>query len=335
MGKTLLFSKPLTCHFSRIPDDFALIANETETISRFKKSAKKEITNNLKKEIKKYNDVDVTIVAGRLAENFCFEKGLFNLGYPPIILLDVEWHWRYRNKISSVLRSIINKSFHNIVARGSTSIATFCEAEIETYSLAYKIPKNKFFWLPYCSDLDVLRKDKNAKDYIFSGGLQDRDYKILFEAIKKTGIPFHIAAPKEYFLNMEVPENVTLLGLLPKEKYYKEMSDAKAVVFSLDTTSENCSLRYPGVVSYVSAMRMGKCVIINDTVGAASYISSGEHGILTIPNDLNSLREAILEVWEDKKLRENLSAGAYQRSHSEFGYDNYFDKISSKAKSIK
>lgn len=327
MEMKIIFSKPITCHSPTVPDDFIYLGNEAITSLEYGRHAHKQTVCRIKEHIKKSGHQNSVVIAGRYAESYFIQRGILGIKNPPAILLDVEWHWRYRNRISC--KGLINKLYHNIIGHGSTLISVFCKAEKETYSEAYGIPIEKLVWIPFCSMLDEIPVNEAGSEYIFSGGVHDRDYSTLFAAISGTSIRLHVAAPKEHFTSIAVPENVKIIGMIPRDEYFRQINQAKAVVLSLDSTSDNCSLRFPGVITYVSAMRMRKCLIVNEPRGTASYIVDGEHGILPPPADPYSLKEAILKVWEDKAFRESLANNAYERSHSEFGYERYFSDLRS------
>ena len=99
MQPRILFSKPITCHFSRIPDDFIVIGNEAEISynnnDRQYIVADEILTNAL---LTNWTNNSI-IVSGRLSERFIFKRRLLQKNIP-LLLLDIEWHWRYRNKIS-------------------------------------------------------------------------------------------------------------------------------------------------------------------------------------------------------------------------------------------
>lgn len=332
----LLFSKPVSCHasFSEIPTDITCIWNEADASIKFNKNAYYKTYSKIKADIKDKNSV--VLVAGRYAELYFFERGIrsfvdrkyFKSNYSNSILLDIEWHWRERNQIK--FKNIINKLYHNIIGRGSSLITVFCEVERKIYSEAYGIPVDKFMWLPFCSDVDELLgnySDDYNYPYFFSGGLHDRDYMTLFDAVRDTPVKFRIVAPKDHFDNIPVPDNVTIIGMLTRDQYFKEIGKSIGAVISVDSTSNVSSLRCPGVITYVTAMRMRKSVIVNEPSGACSYIVNGENGIIVEPNDALALREAMLKLWNDNNYRQEIANNAYDYSHKHFGYDRYFEDI--------
>lgn len=331
---TILFSKSCMCaKINPLPSNFIEIANEAElSYQKGDKTThgilKKIINENMQRHKDKHN---LVVITGLYGDYYAFNRGLFGRSYPPFILTEIEWNWRYRRKIT--LRGVLNKLFHQYVAKGASYVTVYCKAEISNYSNAYEIPPEKFIWLPYCSALDENKSPHNGKEeYILTGGLNDRDYPTLFSAIRDLPIQFRLVAHKESLKNYNVPSNVELIGILSKADYYQEISKAKAIVLSVDTTSHNASLRYAGITAYVSSMRMRKCVIVNDPIGASSYITNGKHGLLPPPNEPEALRETILQVWEDNNLRKILANNAYERSHKEFGYHRYFSDLQKYAK---
>jgi glycosyltransferase involved in cell wall biosynthesis len=280
------------------------------------------------------NEGDKVIIAGRLSENAIFKKGMLDnikltnsIKSVPMILTDVEWHWRYRNKIC--VKNLFNKYYHKIICETCNIITTFCEVEADSYSKAFDVDKGKFIWLPYCSDIDEIVDDNNNKKapYFFTGGLHDRDYKTLFEALRGTSIRVRIATAGRYLRGCHMPDNVTFLGEIDRSQYFEEIGNSLGVVLSLDTTSASCSLRRPGVITYVTAMRMRKAVIVNDNEGAKSYIKNNHDGIIIEPSNHSRMRQALTDLWENELLRKKLADRAYERAHKHYGYSRYFSDL--------
>jgi len=322
----ILFSKPVTCRTNVIPDNFCCFFNEAEASRKYKK-VYYETYKAIIKNLKNCNAKNKVIIAGRFSELFFLRQGVMKYNNTPSILLDIEWHWRYRNKLN--LKNILNRNHHRLIAQGSTFLTVFCEEERRTYSEAYGIPLTKILWHPFCSDVDESVNSVNHErgKYLFTGGLHDRDYHTLFNAIRDTPIKLRVAAPEAHFNNIKLPDNVTILGTISYKQYLDEIEGSIGVVLSLDSTSETCSLRCPGVITYLTAMRMRKCVIVNELLGAASYITNGKHGILVEPNNVEQLNNAILTVWNNYKYRQILADNAYVHSHLNFGYDRYFNDL--------
>ncbi|HYE67256.1 MAG TPA: hypothetical protein VEA58_01515, partial [Anaerovoracaceae bacterium] len=216
--REVIFSKPITCPFKAIPEDFRLIAEESRISFEYGNDAGAHFAHFLDKEIKKLRGDKLCVVIGRLGEQYALHNvlKLKTNKIPMLVLTDVEWHFRYRFESGRIVKKLGNIIYHNLLSRGVARIGVFCKYEIESYSRTYGIPPEKFFWLPYCSNLPNLElsdlSGSGVDPYVFSGGVHDRDYFTLFDAVESTGIPVKIAAPLDHFSGMRVPSNVSLLG---------------------------------------------------------------------------------------------------------------------------
>lgn len=281
------------------------------------------------KKIKSYlakNQVDV-FVGGRYTEPLAFQRGLARClpSKYKMILLDVEWCADYRTNrsIKSVLRKRLARFYKQTIAQGVSFLQAFSEADADNYAQFYGIDRKKFVFIPYCSVIDDSSYPVKDGDYLFTGGHNDRDYPTLFQAVKGLPIRLRVAADKTQFQNRGVPENVDILGSLGKDDFYTQLAQSKAVVLSVSYNS----LRYSGVITYVEAMRLGKAVIVNDTIGAKSYITHREHGLLVPNADPVALQDAIVELLESSSLTEKLSKEGQEHSMKNFGYERYFADI--------
>lgn len=122
--------------------------------------------------------------------------------------------------------------------------------------------------------------------YVFAGGNTHRDYRLLVDAAEGLDVPVRIAT--SWAPSRPLPANVTVAPL-PQDEYNRAMAGAAVVVVPLLRTP-----RSVGQQTYLSAMRLGKAVIVNDAPGVRDYVTPGETA-LVVDNDPVALRAAI--VW--------------------------------------
>lgn len=257
------------------------------------------------------------IVTGRYGEVFAAAQGLLPFRKPHL-LLDVEWPHRRR----AGLRRWLSRLWHQGVARGAWKIQVFCEAEADNYAAHYGIDRDKFVWVPYCVDLPDA-PEPSEEDYVFTGGTQHRDYATLMEAVAGLEMPVRIAAPRESLEGLTLPPNVGCLGRVTPAKFLAEMARARLVVLSL----ESGLMRYPGVITYVTALRLGKCVIVNDPDGAKSYVVNGKTGVLIPAKNPPALAEAIQGLWADDARRRTLAERARSFAAEHFSLARYREHL--------
>jgi glycosyltransferase involved in cell wall biosynthesis len=253
------------------------------------------------------------IITGMFGEYFALLQGLIGYRRKPHLLLDIEWREKRRSKLLTLAKRVMNQ----LIAKGSYKIGVFCEVEVENYSDYYRINRDKFIWFPFCTDVYGRKWDVGEEDYIFSGGSMQRDYGTLIEAVKDIPIKVRIAAPKQAVRKEVASENIVPMGFVNSIEYYATMAKSKFVVLSLEPGIR----RGPGVTTYVSAMRLGKAVIINEDKASISYIKDGKTGLIVPPKDAVALRNAIEKLLNNDELRREMSQNAYEYAKENFSTD--------------
>jgi glycosyltransferase involved in cell wall biosynthesis len=255
------------------------------------------------------------LVTGRCGQVYAALRGLLPGSCKPHVLLGVEWLHRHRRW----WRRLISVWDHRLIARGAWKIQVFCESEAADYANYYGIDRNKFVWIPYCTDVDDRRYPADEGDYVFSGGTQDRDYDTLFRAVDGLPAEVRVAVRADRVTAGRLPANVRLLGRLSKDDFWTALAGARVVVLSLDPDV----MRRPGVITYVTAMRLGKCVVVNDPRGARSYVADGKTGLMVPARDPAALRAALRRVLDDGGLRRRLGASARDFAAEHFAPGRY------------
>jgi len=162
---------------------------------------------------------------------------------------------------------------------------------------------------------DHWHNELGEKFFLFVGVL--RYYKglhILLDAIHMTTLQVVIVGtgPEEIKLKAKAQQlglkNVHFLGFLPDEDKVALLSLCQAVVFPSHLRSEAFG------VSLLEGAMFGKPLISCDTGTGSSYINiDQETGFVVPPNNPEVLREAMLALNSNPKLREEMGARARQR----------------------
>jgi glycosyltransferase involved in cell wall biosynthesis len=314
----ILISKPMSFPKSfELPEGLDLFADESKLSWDFGKKWPR-IGSRLgriylaRELFRRRKDYDL-IITGMFGEYFALLQGLTNYRRKPHLLLDIEWREKRMSKLLTLAKRVMNQ----LIAKGSSKIGVFCEVEIENYSDYYGINKDKFIWFPFCTDVFGRKWDVEEKDYIFTGGRMQRDYETLIQAVEDTPIKVMVAAPRDAISRKIVPENIVLMGFVNAVEYYSIMAKSKFVVLSLEPGIR----RGQGVTTYVSAMRLGKAVVINEGKASTSYIKDGKTGLIVPPRDPLALRNAIEKLFYNDKLRQEISQNAYQYAKEHFSTD--------------
>jgi glycosyltransferase involved in cell wall biosynthesis len=257
------------------------------------------------------------VITGRYGEFLALVRALLPWPRRPHLLLDVEWPHRRAGR----LRSLVSRWFHRWVAAGASRIQVFCHAEAHNYARHYGIDMARFVWIPYCTDRPAEAPESQDGDYIFTGGRQHRDQQTLWAALERLPYPVRVAGPPE--LKRSLPGNVQVLGPLPRAEFLAQLAGARLVVLSLEAGL----MRYPGVITYVTAMALGKCVVVNDPHGAVSYIADGRTGVIVPERSPDALGNAITRLWEDDNLRQTIAGNAGEHAARHLSTERYFRDI--------
>lgn len=186
--------------------------------------------------------------------------------------------------------------------------------EIDTLNKWFQIPKSKIRFTPLQrAKICVVENQEAHLPFIVSMGSANRDYDTLIAAIGNTDIKCIIVASPRLINASKLPPNFEHnSGLTPDECLrLSQRARINVVVLSnVDTAS--------GQVTVVESMCMGRPVIATRGVGTIDYIESGRNGILVEPNNVESLRAAIMSLWLDEECRERIGSQAQSDAHSNF-----------------
>lgn len=142
--------------------------------------------------------------------------------------------------------------------------------------------------------------DQNS-DYIFSGGLTDRDYLTLVQAVKDLDVLVYLAIGKnpltgKYDYIPAIPSKFRLFRDVSPKDFDDMLDRSKMVVLPLKNTHHNV-----GQTVLLKAMFAGKPIIATKCPGTIDYIQNYKTGILVPPNDPHALRQAIIHL-SDKNV---------------------------------
>jgi len=215
-----------------------------------------------------------------------------------IVMTDVEWpRWG---------TGIINC----VAGNAASAICCNTHVEMERYSRTYKVPAEKFRFVPMAFQKPDMRETSDG-GYIFAGGNQARDWRTFFEAVGE--LPYPVRCFTTQGGLPRVPPNVTIASVA-REEFYNQMAAASCVVVPVVKEP----LRVTGPTTWINAMGMGKVVIVTEPEGAADYMESGVSGFYVNHGDAEALRECVVMVMQDGELRKRVGEAARKRAETEF-----------------
>ena len=140
-------------------------------------------------------------------------------------------------------------------------------------------------------------------DYVASIGGNARDYRTLMDAARlMPGTKFVVVARPENFIGLDVPQNVTVHTNLPLDVTMNILGYSKLLALPLVGSEVPC-----GHVTLVSAMHLGRPVVVTESTGVADYIKNGVTGLTVKMGSAIELRRAIQELLNDETLLKSFS----------------------------
>jgi glycosyltransferase involved in cell wall biosynthesis len=201
-------------------------------------------------------------------------------------------------------------------------IVVFSQNEVETYARDLDIPKEKFVFLPYHTNISEPHFVGSKSDYIFSAGYSGRDYKTLIEAVRGTDLKVKIVARPENINGLNAPSNVEIICDVPYFDYLELISDSRFVVIPLKS-----HIRSLGMLVMLEGMSLGKAVIITHAVSNVEYIREGENGFFVDFSDPDRLREKMFHLWNNPDLCDRVGKQAVEDVKSNWTYKQYVNSV--------
>ncbi|MCH8567116.1 MAG: glycosyltransferase family 4 protein [Balneolales bacterium] len=181
------------------------------------------------------------------------------------------------------------------------------------------------------TDQEFWRPETRQTDMICSVGMEARDYPTLVEALRPLNIHCHIAsgiARGEVFNTVkklrsipDLPEYISVGKKKPADLRELYARSRFVVVPLLPTDSDN------GLTSILESMAMGKTVICSKSEGQIDVIQDGVTGILVPQGDVEAMRLAILELWNDPLRCKTMGEAARKYIEEVHNIEQFVDSI--------
>jgi hypothetical protein len=157
--------------------------------------------------------------------------------------------------------------------------------EQQTFHELWGIDPSRVIFTPFFATVpESLVEEVSDGGYVFAGGNTSRNYQLLVDVAEGLDAPVVIAS--SWKPSGPLPSNVEVT-YVPQEQYHLMMAAARVIVVPL-----GASQRTAGQQTYLSAMLLGKPVIITEAPGVHDYVESGESALI-VDNATAALGEAI------------------------------------------
>lgn len=209
-----------------------------------------------------------------------------------IIVLGEEWkEWlkKYVNKEITVLHNSVNVPEENYYSNDSNNIVMLGRLEERkgTYDLLEVIN-------------DIVKKYENIK-FVLAG---DGDLERLDKKIEELKIP---------------PKNIRVLGWIDSNERNKLLKDC--LIYVLPSYNEGMPM------SILEAMSYGIPCISTNVGSIPSVIENNINGIIINPGDKDSLKDSLLKLLDNEKLRAEYSVLSYRKIENEFCLQNHIQNL--------
>ena len=152
---------------------------------------------------------------------------------------------------------------------------------------------------------------------------------VLIEAVKKTRrddiklVLFEFGKETEAYKKISGPETIWVKKKTGEKSLdYTMMSDIYVI-----PTKDTRYTRVQTPMKIFEAMSMGRAIIASDIADIPQFLDHGRAGVLTRPNDVESLKNAILRLADDKKLRAKLGSRARKLYRERYHYKKEGEKL--------
>lgn len=219
----------------------------------------------------------------QVAKEFYFNK-VFNPSITDRMRINI-----YRFSLKKVQGVIVNSS-----------------GEIAPYAKELNLPESRFFFIPWPSNINNPLIIKEHNKTILAAGRSHRDWETFFKAVAPLDLSCVVIADKDSIKGLKVPDNVELLTDVSYSDYIQRVKQAMVVVVPLLE-----SQRSTGQVVFLEAMSYGKPTIVTDVTGVKDYLVDQCNSMLYKIGDSASLREAILRMTRNDKMREKIATEGF------------------------
>lgn len=208
-------------------------------------------------------------------------------------------------------------------------IVNFSTVECDANAELLRLPREKFTFLPMTWPETAPITDNNG-GFILAFGRSNRDYPLLLEAVRGTDLPVTIlAGDLDWAKGLNVLPNVTLRANLSYDETSVLLNDSTFWVIPLKPVGYSS-----GQSVLLQGMARGKAVVVTDGPSVHDYVRDGETGVLVPPGDAQAMREALVRLWNDEKMRQCIGRNAAVAVREEFGYARFARSLVSMAEEL-
>lgn len=197
--------------------------------------------------------------------------------------------------------------------------AVVSKHEVQTFPETWGVAPERVHFTPYWAT-GWRASPTDGGPTVFAGGDSMRDYRALLDAAPTVAADILIATRLP--LPPVAAPNLTA-GPLPPQEYASLSHGAAIHVVPMVADS----LRSAGQQTYLTAMALGRPVIVTDSPGVRDYIVDGVTGLIVPPEDAQALSDALNRLLEDPATARRIGQSAAEAVADEYTGRHYTSTI--------
>lgn len=198
-------------------------------------------------------------------------------------------------------------------------------AELEHFPRTWHVDPGHVVFTPYAHTVtaEELAVPATTDGGVFAGGNSLRDYPTLLEAVRDLDVPVRILT--SVLGDAELPAHVRVQPIRSHEDFVEGLRGAAVVVTPLQPGLR----RAAGLDTYLSAMALGKLVVVSESPGVRDYIEDGRTGLVVPAGEPAALRDALVWALDPANAEEAaaIAARAAETTRSRFTYEAYVARL--------
>ncbi len=193
------------------------------------------------------------------------------------------------------------------VAGGAASVVYCSPGLAQVLLKEVGLRKESIKFVPWAIDVDFwkrsepLAQPKELEPTLLTVGYNDRDFGVLFEAVKALDVTVEIVTSSRF---VDPPPGITTHALSPRElREAYELASVVVVPLRYNYTAS-------GITTMLEAMAMSKPVIATRTPATEYYTDGGRFARLVPAGDPRSIRDAVEFVLSDPSIAKRIGQEA-------------------------
>jgi glycosyltransferase involved in cell wall biosynthesis len=213
----------------------------------------------------------------------------------------VAYSFNYPNRPQGIRRALMRYALTSV-----DKFVVYSRMERDLYHQYFGIPAEKIEFSHWKMGVPDYAPEYPLEtgNYICAMGRYGRDYATLLAAMKQLPhINLVLVTGNQNLDGLEVPKNVKVLCDISLAHAYNILQFSQFMVLPLKHSEMPT-----GHITLVSAMHLHKAIVATNSTGIDDYVLNEQTGLLTQPQDVNGLVEAISALDRQPAWREQLAA---------------------------